>query len=115
MISSMPLIDGNVTTSAGNLIASGQRRTIRIIGEIENPQDLENFVVKSENNNPIYLKDIATVSFKEKDKTTYARKVGEKVVMLDVKKASREKYGSCCRKLKDIVEDAKENYFPKES
>jgi len=33
--------NGNVTTSAGNLIASGQRRTIRVIGEIENPQELE--------------------------------------------------------------------------
>ena len=48
---------GNMTMSAGNLIASGQRRTIRILGEIEDPSELENFVVKSENNNPIYLKN----------------------------------------------------------
>ena len=61
--------NGNVTSSAGNLIASGQRRTIRILGEIDKPSDLENFVVKSENGNSIYLRDIATVSFKEKDKT----------------------------------------------
>jgi len=59
--------NGNVTMSAGNLIASGQRRTIRILGEIETPKQLENFVVKSEDNSPIYLKDIATVSFKEKE------------------------------------------------
>ena len=77
---------GNVTMSAGNLISSGQRRTIRILGEIENPSELENFVVKSENNNPIYLKDIADVSFKSKDRTTYAREYGDRVVMLDVKK-----------------------------
>lgn len=50
---------GNVTMSGGNLISSGQRRTIRILGEIEHPNELENFVVKSENNNPIYLKDVA--------------------------------------------------------
>ena len=37
-----------LTMSAGNLITSGQRRTIRIIGEIDKPEDLENFVVKSE-------------------------------------------------------------------
>lgn len=36
--------DGNVTMSAGNMIASGQRRTIRILGEITKPTDLENFV-----------------------------------------------------------------------
>ena len=40
---------GNMTMSAGNLIASGQRRTIRVLGEIESPKDLEDFVVKSEN------------------------------------------------------------------
>ena len=44
---------GNLTMSAGNFIASGQRRTIRILGEIENPKQLENFVIKSENNSPI--------------------------------------------------------------
>ena len=80
--------NGNVTMSAGNFIASGQRRTIRILGEIEDPSDLNNFVVKNERNNPIYLKDIATVRFKEKDKTTFAREFGEPVVMLDVKKRS---------------------------
>ena len=67
---------GNVTMSAGNFVASGQRRTIRILGEIENPDELNNYVVKSENDNPIYLKDIATITFQEKDKTTYAREFG---------------------------------------
>ncbi len=47
---------GNVTMSAGNLISSDQRRTIRVLGEIDEPSDLENFVVKVENDNPIYLK-----------------------------------------------------------
>ena len=59
---------GNVTMSAGNLIASGQRRTIRILGEIDSPKALDNFVVKSEFGNAIYLKDIASVSFKDKER-----------------------------------------------
>ena len=45
--------NGNTTMSAGNLIASGQRRTIRILGEIENPKEIENFVVKTEKGNSI--------------------------------------------------------------
>ncbi len=104
---------GNVTTSAGNLIASGQRRTIRILGEIEKPTDLYNFVVKSENNEPIYLKDLAAVSFKEKDKTTYARKDGKKVVMLDVKKRAGKNMVAAADAIKNIVDNAKSNYFPK--
>ena len=38
--------------------------------------------------NTFYLKDVATVSFKEKDRTTFAREYGNQVVMLDVKKRS---------------------------
>ncbi|MGB1042004.1 MAG: efflux RND transporter permease subunit [Tenacibaculum sp.] len=103
---------GNLTMSAGNLIASGQRRTIRILGEIEDPQELQNFVVKSERGNSIYLKDIATVSFKDKDKTTYAREFGEAVVMLDVKKRSGKNMVEAAEKIQEIVKDAKANVFP---
>ena len=104
--------NGNMTMSAGNLIASGQRRTIRIIGEIETPQQLENFVVKSEDNSPIYLKDIANVSFKDKDKTTYAREFGEQVVMLDVKKRAGKNMVAAAEQIEIIVKDAKKNIFP---
>ncbi len=103
---------GNLTMSAGNLIASGQRRTIRILGEIEDPQELQNFVVKSEKGNSIYLKDIAKVSFKDKDKTTYAREFGEAVVMLDVKKRSGKNMVEAAEKIQEIVKDAKANVFP---
>nr|WP_297787404.1 efflux RND transporter permease subunit [uncultured Allomuricauda sp.] len=104
----------NLTTSAGNLVASGQRRTIRIVGEIDEPQELENFVVKSENGNSIYLKDIAKVSFKEEDKTTYAREFGEPVVMLDVKKRSGKNMVAAVDQIKVIVDDAIENEFPQD-
>ncbi|MDB2385706.1 efflux RND transporter permease subunit, partial [Polaribacter sp.] len=104
--------NGNVTMSAGNLIASGQRRTIRILGEIEDPEDLNNFVIKSENGNAIYLRDVAKVTFKEKDKTTFARKEGKQVVMLDVKKRAGENMVAAAEEVKEIVSEAKENYFP---
>lgn len=104
--------NGNVTMSAGNLIASGQRRTIRVIGEITDPSDLENFVVKSDNGSPIYLKNIAAVYFKEKERTTYAREFGNPVVMLDVKKRVGKNMVAAAEKIKVIVEKAKKNIFP---
>jgi len=105
---------GNMTMSAGNLISSGQRRTIRVLGEIEAPSDLDNFVVKAENGNSIYLKDIAQVSFKEKDRTTYARDFGKRVVMLDVKKRAGMNMIDATSQVRDIVSEAIENYFPKD-
>ncbi|OBX26408.1 multidrug efflux pump subunit AcrB [Gelidibacter algens] len=103
---------GNVTMSAGNLIASGQRRTIRILGEITSPKELENFVVKSEDGNAIYLKDVATVTFHEEDKTTFAREFGEPVVMLDVKKRAGKNMVAAVEQITAIVEKAKKEVFP---
>lgn len=102
---------GNVTMSAGNMIASGQRRTIRILGEITKPTDLENFVVKSQDG-AVYLKDLAQVTFKDKDKTTYARELGQGVVMLDVKKRAGKNMVEAAEKINAIVEKAKTDVFP---
>ena len=102
----------NMTISAGNLISSGQRRTIRVIGEIQKPSELESFVVKSERGNAIYLKDIAEINFRDEDKTTYAREFGEAVVMLDVKKRNGKNMVAAADQVKVIVEDAVANVFP---
>ena len=104
--------NSNITMSAGNMISSGQRRTIRILGEIEKPVELENFVVKSEKGAIIYLRDIATVSFKNEDRTTYAREFGKSVVMLDVKKRSGKNMVEAVEKIYKIIDEAKENVFP---
>ncbi len=105
--------NGNMTMSAGNLKTIGQRRTIRILGEIENPQELNDFVVKSENG-ATYLKDIATITFKEKDKTTYARELGSNVVMLNIKKRSGQNAIQAAEEIKALVAQTQANYFPKD-
>jgi len=106
--------NGNMTISAGNMKASGQRRTIRVLGEIEDPKQLQNFVVKSEENSPVYLKDVATISFEEEDKTTYAREFGHSVVMLDVKKRAGKNMIEAVNQSKDIIKRAQEKVFPQD-
>jgi len=104
--------NGNITQSAGNIIASGQRRTVRILGEIESPLELENFVVKSENGKSIYLKDVAKINFKDQDHTTFAREFGHDVVMLDVKKRSGKNMVHAAEQVQEIVRTAQENVLP---
>ena len=103
--------NGNMTMSAGSLVASGQRRTIRILGEIESPKALEDFVVKSENG-AIFLKDIATVSFKEEERNTYARESLTPVVMLDIKKRAGLNAVEAAELIYEIVDEAREEVFP---
>ena len=103
----------NMTLSGGNLTSQGSRNNIRIVGEIKDPKELENIIVKH-NGGTIYLKDVATVSFKEKEKTTYAREKGSEVVMLNVKKRSGQNMISAIEQVKEKIKLAKENYLPKD-
>lgn len=105
--------NGNMTLSAGNLVSSGQRRTIRILGEIEQPEALENFIVKSDKG-AVYLRDIAQVRFKDKEKTTYARKEGESVVMLEVKKRAGKNMIQAAEEIKALIATAQAEVLPKD-
>lgn len=104
--------NGNMTMSAGNIKSSGQRRTIRVLGEIEEPSELRDFVVKSDGGSPVYLKDVATVTFTEEDKTTFAREFGHSVVMLDVKKRSGRNMVQAAEMIREIVTTAESSYLP---
>jgi multidrug efflux pump len=101
----------NMTLSGGNLISQGSRNNIRIVGEIKDPKELENVIVKH-NDGTVYLKDIAVVSFKEKEKTTYAREKGTEVIMLSIKKRSNQNMISAIDQVKEKLEKAKESYLP---
>ena len=103
----------NMTLSGGNLTSQGSRNNIRIVGEIKDPKELENVIVKH-NGGTVYLKDIATVSFKEKEKTTYAREKGQEVVMLNVKKRSGQNMISAIDQVKEKLEAAEASYLPKD-
>ena len=103
----------NMTLSGGNLTSQGSRNNIRIVGEIKDPKELENIIVK-QNGGAVYLKDIATVSFKEKEKTTYAREKGTEVVMLNVKKRSGQNMISAIDQVKEKIKSAQESYLPKD-
>ena len=101
----------NNTISAGNVITDGLRKNIRVLGEIENPQELNDIVVKRDGGN-IFLKDIATIKFKEKDATTFAREYGQPVVMLDVKKRAGKNMIEAVESIKKIVKEEEDNYYP---
>lgn len=101
----------NVTISGGNLITAGSRSNIRVIGEISDPKELENVVVKSFGGT-VYLKDIAQVEFKEKERTTFARESGNEVVMLNVKKRAGMNMISAIDQIKERLEKARESYLP---
>ncbi len=101
----------NKTVSGGSVTNNIVKKNIRIIGEIDQPSQLENIIVKKQDG-IVYLKDIATITFKEKERTTFARSFSEPVVMLDIKKRSGKNMVEAVDGIKKIVEEAQKNYFP---
>jgi len=95
----------NVTMSGGEVLQNGFRRSIRVVGEFETAKDIENIIVKSENQNPIYLRDIATVIYGFKDRTSIARANGLPVIALEVVKRSGENILVTADKINAVVEE----------
>ena len=102
---------GNSTVSAGNIEGNGLRRNLRVIGEIERPEDLEKFVLKNQNGT-VYMGDIAQISFKEKEKNSFARSDGKTAIVLDIKKRSGKNLIQTVEKIRAIVADVEKNDFP---
>ncbi len=102
----------NITLSSGDVKQNGMLRNVRVIGEFKNPKNMGNIIVKNENQKVVYLRDIATVLFKEQEKQSYAREFSRPVVMLDVKKRSGENLIIASQKIDVIIAKAKKDFFP---
>ncbi|SIS96466.1 efflux RND transporter permease subunit [Belliella pelovolcani] len=102
----------NLTISGGNLLAGDFRRALRIAGEFQDPMELLDIIVKTENNRIVYLRDVAEVSDTYKERTSYARSNKLPVVTVNVIKRSGENLLDASDKIKEIIERAQANRFP---
>lgn len=112
------IVNENVTMSGGDIKSiegsNITRRNIRIDGEFKDWRDLENIIIKNEFQNIVYLRDIGSVSFGQKEATSYARLNGNPVVTLDIKKKSGGNLIEAASSIQDIVKKAKAGIFPKD-
>lgn len=102
----------NVTISGGNIKAGEYRRSLRVIGEFDNMSQIENVVIKNEDNEVVYLKDVATVEDTYEERSSYARSNGDPVVTLDVIKRNGANVIDASDKIKEIIAQAEEVRFP---
>jgi multidrug efflux pump len=104
----------NRTISAGDLLVDGNRRSVRIVGEFTHPSEIAEIVVKADQQRPVFLRDIAKVSFGPKERSSYARINGSPVVSLDVMKQGGENLITAVDKIFMIVAKAKQSRIPKD-
>ena len=98
----------NVTLSGGNVIQDGLRRNVRVVGEFDDPSQLEEVIISNEDGNIVYLKDVATVEFGYKDKQNYARLDLNPVVKIDVMKRSGENLLVATDKIMNLIQESRD-------
>lgn len=94
----------NMTISGGLIDMQDLKRSMRITGEIDNPSQLGDIMIKD----GVYLKDIADVVDGFQEVTSYARLNGENVVTLNVIRKSGRNLLDCIDKSNALVKDYQE-------
>lgn len=99
----------NLTMSGGEVIANEFKRALRVVGQFTSPEEIENLIVKSENQRPIVLKDIANVIYGYKERSSYARADSLPVISLDVIKRRGQNLLAAADNIKMELEDIKKD------
>lgn len=100
----------NMAISGGDLVSDNVSRSVRIDGEFKKIKEMENIVVKYENGNIVYLKDLledGVIVDGYVDPLTYARLDHKSVVSLQVVKKSGENLILATEKINTLLEEAK--------
>ncbi len=82
------LAGDNVNVPAGNITQQGRDWTVRLDNQAQTPDELNNVLVSSTTNGPVYLKDVATVVDTFKRVSTIQRTNGKQAVGITVLKQS---------------------------
>lgn len=102
----------NATVSAGNVDIGGMTRSVSIRGDFKNIEEIKNIIIRSQGGASIYLKDIAEVKMGHEDQESFSRLNKRNVISLNVIKRTGENLIEASDKIKEIVDDLKENDFP---
>ncbi len=97
----------NVSMSGGEIKLGDNRRSIRIMGEFTNPREIENIIIKSEDNKIVYLKDVAEVIYGFEEPKSYTRLDRHPVVTLQVIKKGGENLLAATDQVFEVIETAK--------
>ncbi len=63
----------NVNVPGGSIDVDRQNYLIRVDGEIDEPREIEDFVIASPDGTPVYIRDVADVEFSFEDRSSFAR------------------------------------------
>jgi multidrug efflux pump len=104
--------DENVTIPGGAIDVGSQSFLVRVAGEFQDTDVIRDIVVALKDARPVYIRDVASVDFGFKDRTSYARLNGNPVVTLDIVKRSGENIIATADAVKAAVEAERPTFPP---
>lgn len=102
------LASENLNVSAGKLEGQFRNFFIRTIGEYTNLEDIKNVIVSYRNGAPLYLKDLARVSFQNKERQTITRLNGNEIVSVSMREKSGGNTVAMSEEVKEELQNIKE-------
>ncbi len=100
----------NLNTPGGSINTGTADYTVRIPGQFATPKPIEDLVIKMRNGSPIYVRDVAQVSYAFEDRMTYSRLNREPVVTISVKKRAGENLVQIADEVKRILEELRPSF-----
>lgn len=101
----------NKTIPGGSIDVNNSSFLVRIPGEFNKPYIIENIIVKLHEGQPVYVKNLADVTYGFKDRTSFARLNANDAVSVDVTKRVGENIIRIADDVKGIIA-AKEKELP---
>jgi multidrug efflux pump len=98
----------NMTIPGGKLSLGMYDYQVSVPGEVDDVSEIMDFVLNVGADTPIYIRDVAQVSFGMKDRETISRVNSQEAVILSVKKRSGENIIHIVEELKQLVEDRRQ-------
>lgn len=97
------IAEENKTIPGGSIDVNETSFLVRIPGEFTKPYIIENLIVKVKDGKPIYLRDVAEVTYSFKERTTYARLNGIDAVSISISKRVGENIIRIANEIKGLL------------
>ena len=104
----------NIDISGGLLQVGDMKRNLQVRGQFKTSFDIEKVIVRNIHNEPVYLKDIATIRDTLKTSESYARLNGNHVITLNIIKRAGENLIETSDAVKAAVEKMQQENLPKD-
>ncbi|NOX87539.1 MAG: efflux RND transporter permease subunit [Calditrichaeota bacterium] len=103
----------NADVNAGKVKSEFNEQIVKVAGKLQNLEHFKKLIISYKNGKPIFLQDVASVVFKNKDRLTISRLNGREIVGLSIREKSGGNTVAMCDEVKALLKDL-QSVIPKD-